>query len=81
MYKVYAVKGVKSGSIPGSRDQYQTTLLKTCVTIDEARHVAHEHITGTQAGAVIQYPPQKQTFFYARASSRAGGAWWRAMSC
>lgn len=72
MYKVYAVKAVKSGSEPGSRDKYQATLLKTCVTVDEARHVAHEHITGTQAGAVIQYPPQQQTFTYARKTATGG---------
>ena len=72
MYKVYGVKAVKSSGAPGSRDRYQTTHIKTCVTIDEARHVAHGHITGAQAGAVIQYPPQKQTFTYARKTANGG---------
>lgn len=72
MYKVYGVKNINDGGTPGSRVEYQTTLLKVCVTLDEARHVAHEHIIGRQAGAVIQYPPQKQTFTYAR-TSRVGG--------
>lgn len=74
MYKVYAVIAVKGDIEPGSRDKYKTTLIKTCATLDEARHVAHGHCAGAQAGAVIQYPPQKQIFTYARKSATGGAA-------